>query len=318
MDASGRAETPKDRVTVVTQTRVRPQFETEFAAWQERMNDTTAMQPGFLESKAMPPRPPEQVDWVILQRFADAPHALAWLNSAERLARLNEASAYLVGNDDVHLIRDGETAGLSAPISAIIATRIKPGKEEEYRRWERRIAAAQARAPGFQGYRFELPIPGVQEEFLAIVRFDTEEHLNAWLDSPVRAGLVAEAVPLTDEMHARIVRSGFEQWFPAEQGPQPPIWKQNMIVLLMLYPVVFLFGLLVHAPLLIGRLGLPFALALFLGNAASVLLLNVLVPWASGRFAWWLRARRMKTDAAGVALLAALYGAMIAAFVALG
>ena len=62
-----------------------------------------------------------------------------------------------------------------------------------------------------------------------------------------------------------------------------------MLVLLLLYPVVFLFGILVQTPLLIGRAGLPFAIALFIGNVVSVVLLNYLVPWTSARFSWWLQ-----------------------------
>ena len=56
----------------------------------------------------------------------------------------------------------------------------------------------------------------------------------------------------TEEFHARIVRTGFDQWFPvAARGTAPPaVWKKNMLVLLMLYPVVFLFGLMVQTPLL--------------------------------------------------------------------
>jgi hypothetical protein len=50
--------------------------------------------------------------------------------------------------------------------------------------------------------------------------------------------------------------------------------RQNMLVLLMLYPVVFLFGYFVQNPLLIGRAALPFAVALFIGNVMSVVLLN--------------------------------------------
>ena len=60
-----------------------------------------------------------------------------------------------------------------------------------------------------------------------------------------------------------------------------PAWKQDMVVLLLLYPIVFLFGTFVQTPWLMGRLGLPFPVALFLGNGASVLLLNGLVPWVS-------------------------------------
>jgi uncharacterized protein len=62
-----------------------------------------------------------------------------------------------------------------------------------------------------------------------------------------------------------------------------------MLVLLMLYPVVFLFGYFVQTPYLTGRAALPFAIALFIGNIASVLLLTYLVPWVSERFAWWLQ-----------------------------
>ena len=62
-----------------------------------------------------------------------------------------------------------------------------------------------------------------------------------------------------------------------------------MIVLLVLYPVVFLFSFFVQSPFLSGRAGLPFGAALFIGNVVSVLLLTYLVPWTSERFSWWLQ-----------------------------
>ena len=81
-----------------------------------------------------------------------------------------------------------------------------------------------------------------------------------------------------------------------------------MIVLLMLFPVVFLFGYLVQVPLLQMRLGIPFAVALLIGNIASVVLLNWLVPWTSNRFDWWLSASAPApkvTDAAGAIMIGA-------------
>ena len=54
-----------------------------------------------------------------------------------------------------------------------------------------------------------------------------------------------------------------------------------MLVLLALYPVVFLFGAWVQTPLLMERAKIPFWLALFIGNVVSVVLLNWLVPWGS-------------------------------------
>ena len=138
----------------------------------------------------MPPSPPAQVDWVILQRFASTATAVAWLNSEQRLKRVQGAAPMLVGRDDVHIVNDGDAGVLPAPASAVISTRIKPGQEPAYRAWEQRIAAAQSKAPGFQGYRFEPPMPGVQDDWLAILRFDTEANLQAWLDSPERQKLL--------------------------------------------------------------------------------------------------------------------------------
>jgi antibiotic biosynthesis monooxygenase (ABM) superfamily enzyme len=305
--------------TIITQTCVRAEATEAFARWQDATGNIVAGFPGFIKQTVMPPSPPEQVDWVILQRFASAPNALAWLNSAERMKRVNEAAAMLVGRDDIHVVNDGGAGALPAPVSAVISTRIKPGQEAAYRRWEQRIAAAQSKAPGFQGYRFEPPIPGVQDDWLAIVRFDTDANLQAWLASPERHKLLEDARPFTEEFHARIARTGFDQWFPvgAGDGPPPAVWKQNMLVLLLLYPVVFLFGLFVQTPFLIGRAGLPFPVALFIGNVASVLLLNYLVPWTSLRFGWWLRPAGQnprRIDLIGTLLVVALYGLMVLAF----
>jgi antibiotic biosynthesis monooxygenase (ABM) superfamily enzyme len=313
------AGSSKDSVTIVTQTRVRPERADAFARWQSETAGVVASFPGFINQSIMPPHPPAQVDWVILQQFASTDAAVAWLNSSERTRRIQGAEPMLVGRDDVHIVSNGEAGVLPAPVSAVIATRVRPGQESGYRAWERRIAAAQSKAPGFQGYRFEPPLPGVQEDWLAIVRFDNEANLQAWLDSPERKTLLDEATPFIEEFHARIARTGFEQWFPAASAgaARAPAWKQNMLVLLMLYPVVFIFGALVQTPLLNERMHLPFAIALFVGNVISVLLLNYLVPWTGNRFAWWLDPsgrHPTRTTLAGTALLIVLYAAMVLAF----
>ncbi len=306
---------PSSAVTIVTQTRVLPGFEEAFAVWQEQTSASIAALPGFLGQTLMRPSPPAQVDWVILQRFESSAAAIAWLNSPARLARIAGAQSMLVGRDDVHIVPDGASGVLPA---AVISTRIKPGQELAYRAWEQRIASAQTRAPGFQGYRFEPPIPGVQDDWLSILRFDSEENLQAWLNSPERKALLAEAEPFTEEFHARIARSGFDQWFAggSAKGPPPAVWKQNMIVLMLLYPVVYLFGIAVQNPVLMGWAGLAFPVALFIGNVVSVALLNYLVPWASGRFGWWLSpaAPARGVDLRGAAIIATIYAALLAVF----
>jgi uncharacterized protein len=308
--------TPPSGVTIVTQTRTAEGAEASFARFQSDISVAIATQPGFIEQSVLPPNPPVQVDWVILQRFVTAEHAVAWLHSEAREKLLASARSYLVGPDDVHLLREGQVGALPAPVSMVITTKVTPGREDEFQRWELRIAAEQARAPGFSGYRLEPPIPGVQEDFVAILRFETNAMLQAWMDSPKRAALLAEAQPFTAEVRTRVVQAGFAQWF-TPKGEGPPAWKQNMVVLLMLYPVVFLFGLCVQNPLLIKTWGLPFWLALFVGNVASVILLNWLVPWASRRFAWWLKPQSRAppwTKWAGIAAVVGLYCVIMASF----
>jgi antibiotic biosynthesis monooxygenase (ABM) superfamily enzyme len=304
-------------VTIVTQTRVLPGKEEAFAEWQRGMSEAIAKHAGFLQQTLIPPSPPTQQDWVILQRFTDSEAATAWLSSVTRLERVTQVQPLLANPDDVHLVQDSGAGVLPAPVSAVIATRIKPGTEAAFRAWEQKIASVQSKAKGFQGYRFEPPVHGVQEDWLAILRFDSEANLQAWLDSPERQKLLEEAAPLIDEFHARIARTGFDQWFPSSAGQTAPAWKQNMLVLLMLYPVVALFGVFVQTPYLLRWAGLPFMTALFLGNIVSVTLTSYLVPWISTRLSWWLQpggANRRKLDLAGTGLVVFLYALMVAVF----
>jgi antibiotic biosynthesis monooxygenase (ABM) superfamily enzyme len=90
----------------------------------------------------------------------------------------------------------------------------------------------------------------------------------------------------------------------------PAAWKMNMIVLMLIYPIVFLFSLFVQTPILMARLHFPFWFALFIGNIVSVLILDRLVPWTSRRLDWWLRplgVDKGSTVLAGAGLIVALY-----------
>jgi antibiotic biosynthesis monooxygenase (ABM) superfamily enzyme len=308
-------------VSIVTQTSVRPERAEDFARWQGETSTIVATFPSFIEQRLLPPNPPLQVDWVILQRFETLAGAQAWLASPQRQKRIEGVGPLLVGRDDVHVVQDDASAARIAPVSAVISTRVKPGMETEYRAWERKVAAAQSRAPGLQGYRFEPALPGVQEDHVAVLRFDSQANLDAWLNSAERKKLVEEAAPFTAEFHTRMAHSGFEQWFRDAAPPGgPPLaaWKMNMIVLLTLYPVVFLWSVWFGLPILATKLQMNFALALFIGNVFSVSATAFLVPWTSRYvLAWWFPsspAGSWRTSALGAAAVLAGYAAMVFVF----
>jgi uncharacterized protein len=318
--AAPESTAPASPVTLVTQTRVAPGHEQEFAAWQHQVNDTLSHFPGFLDHAIIPPNPPVQVDWVISQRFTSADAARAWLQSDQRLQLLNTIQPLLVGQDDVHIFADDRGPKLAAPVTAVISMRVKPGQEAAYQDWQRRIAAVEATFPGFSGYRLEPPVPGVQDDWTSMVRFDSDAHLDAWLNSPERQRLLEETPLFGVEYHTRKMVTGFDSWFTGGQqaGAAPPAsWKQNMIVLLVLYPTVFLFGFLIGNPVLM-RQGLPFWLVLFIGNAVSTVLLGYyFVPWMSRALSWWLypaAASAPRANWAGTALVVGLYALCLLAF----
>lgn len=306
-------------VTLVTQTRVLPERAEEFARWQEQVSAVVAQADGFLDQTLMPPAPPVQLDWVIVQRFASADAARAWLQSPAREALLGEVQPLLVGPVDIHLFDGDSPHPPAAPVSVVIATTLAPGQEAAFQSWQRRVAAVESTFAGFQGYKLEPPVAGVQDDWVTVLRFDSDEHLDAWLNSDARKQLLQEGEAFDAQTHLRKVRNGFDAWFATgtAAGSRAPGWKMNMLVLLMLYPVVFLFGTWVSDPLLLGR-GVPFWLALFIGNMVSVPLVgSVLVPWISRVFGWWLQpaaGRGERVTRMGIALLLLLYGASLLIF----
>ena len=75
--AAGSQALAAGTVTVVTQTQVRSDSFDAFARWQDQTSAAVAAFPGFIQQTVIPPTPPSQVDWVILQRFAGTASAVA-------------------------------------------------------------------------------------------------------------------------------------------------------------------------------------------------------------------------------------------------
>ena len=208
---------------------------------------------------------------------------------------------------------------MSDSVSIVTQTCVKPESAEAFARWQGETSTVITNFPGFIEQRLMPPKPPLQIDWVILQRFASRDDAQRWLASPERHKLIAEAEPLTDEFHTRTVRAGFEQWFrEAGAGAAPlPVWKMDMLVLLMLYPIVFLFGVFVATPFLINRLALPFAISLFLGNIVSVGLTGFLVPWVANRFGWWLHpkgSQPLRTHLLGAGIIAAMYAIMVVAF----
>ncbi len=295
--------------TAVISIPVTPGGESAFLRWQSEINDVAGSFPGFLGSETIQPSSSDS-DFVVIVRFGSAQELSAWMNSPERAEVMRgrpsevagaEAASVVIGSSDVHA---------PEPVTALIRDRVTPGHEASYRDWQRRMRALMAKQPGYLGANVQEPIPGLQPEWLIMARFDSEEHLAAWLRSDARARMLAEAAPAIARTETKRARTSFDGWFRFDDDQPPPsAWQQSALVLLTLFPIVALEIKFLN-PLLAW---IPFAPAVFLGNAISVTLTGfLLVPWAVRGFAWWLepgtsRSRRWL----GVALIVGLYALSI-------
>ena len=200
-------------------------------------------------------------------------------------------------------------------VTEIITVSVKPGMEEAYRDWVDRIRQVEARFPGYQGLQLQPPIPGLQDNWVSLLRFDTSEHLNAWLESDARRDALREVEPFIDKREQQVA-TAFSGWFTFGDSPGqvPPSWKQSMIVLLTLYPIVMLEQMFLN-PLLHS---LDMAEAIFIGNLLSVAATGfLLIPLALRAFEWWLLPRSsdsLRVEAAGIGLIVGLYALSIVVF----
>ncbi|NNC81842.1 MAG: hypothetical protein HKN94_17000 [Acidimicrobiales bacterium] len=82
--------------------------------------------------------------------------------------------------------------------TVIVARTALRGRERDFERWLRQITDIAARQPGHIGSDIQSPGPQHPDEWTIIYQFADQRLLDKWIDSPVRAQLLAEGVLLTE------------------------------------------------------------------------------------------------------------------------
>ncbi len=140
--------------------------------------------------------------------------------------------------------------------TVVIHHRIREGREAEYDHWLNEIGPLCRTYPGHLDYHIIRPIPGLTKNYTVVIRFETCEHLRAWMESSDRQRLLEKAKSLLDEGKYTI-RSGLDFWFapPDEDVKVPVQWKQFLVTWSAIYPLVLLATSLGIPALL--KLGVP-------------------------------------------------------------
>lgn len=272
--------------------------------WQAQVVAAAQKFPEFRDSEQFEQVPGVQDRWILVLRFQTDQGLSQWLESDVR-RQLMQSGAPLSPRQEV-ITGPGSSV---RPVTLIIPTRVPGERVEEFRAWQAELNALERTFPGFIESRLIEPVAG--QEWTIVMRFDSKEHVEAWLQSEQRQAVMAKMDGALHGQSRRLVVD-FGGWFEAAPDDvRPPNWKQMLSVLVAIYPVVMLTMLYLDPRL--NWLHMPLYLAVLRDNLLSCCLLTWLImPRLTGSLSFWLQPRPKQPswwEPAGTALVVALLAA---------
>jgi hypothetical protein len=134
------------------------------------------------------------------------------------------------------------------PVTVVFSWRAKPGKEREFSGWAKALTSVATRFAGSLGATVIHEVGS--RDFHIVEQFVNRAALQRWLDSRERAQLYEQVRDIAEARTAVQQRTGLETWFhvPSHAGETmrpPPRWKQWLVSLIAVYPIVLLFQMYV-------------------------------------------------------------------------
>jgi antibiotic biosynthesis monooxygenase (ABM) superfamily enzyme len=268
----------------------------EFRAWMNSLAEGSPLADGYLGTKvATTPLDGGGTLWEFTYRFSSVAARETWRASVDRDALAGTAPDIF---DATPTEEASEDVGESRT-SMVITEWVPPVRLDQWRGAQAELNSAAAASPGFSSVEVFEP-SGESNVWTTILTFRTPADLEAWKSSPVRASILARGADFT-KSDVRVQPAGSGSWFSISSAPsfRTPTWKQAMVVLAVLYPLVTAYnltignwvgkGLSIGGVQIIEGAGLPFPAVIFLGNLVGTILLTwVVMPFATRIMAWWL------------------------------
>ena len=269
--------------TVIVARRALPGRERDLERWLRRLVARAAEAPGYVDAEVQPPNELHPDEWVVVYRFADQRTLARWMESSERSAMMASGADLVDGPAREQVVA---LAPHSDRVTAVSSVRVKPDEMAAFRALHGEILVALSSSAGFLRADLFEPVEGVQDETVVVLAFDSREHLDQWLASPERAGILGEMERHSDGERTVNVVGGFAGWFTPLGGADVRRWKSAVTVLAAIVPVSLLYTLLrislfpdLHA-----------AVATVIGNVVGIVVLTWLaMPWLTRRLDGWLR-----------------------------
>jgi antibiotic biosynthesis monooxygenase (ABM) superfamily enzyme len=181
------------------------------------------------------------------------------------------------------------TKGSPAETVAFIVThKVRTGEEERYEAWLAAIFIASSGFSGYLGREIFRPSDG-SRKYTSVVRFDSQDSLNAWAESETRKSFVSKVHDLLEQGDQVEIRSGIDFWFTPEGVKPPKLWKQFVLTVSAVYPLSLIIPLFL-SPLgkLVPVLGNEFVAAFLMAGILTGMLTFVIMPPYTRLMKQWL------------------------------
>lgn len=181
----------------------------------------------------------------------------------------------------------------SGPVTLVISELVEPSKVDDYEAWTKGINRDAKQFEGFLGVEVIRPRDHAHPEYVVIIKFESYDRLRRWLISPTYRAWMDQSYGLIAARSQQQLPSGLELWFTLPNArlgttatlPSPPYYKQVVLGVLAVYPLILLANRLL-GPLLRG---LPSLLGLFISVIfVSALLTYPVMPLLSKGLEFWL------------------------------
>lgn len=177
----------------------------------------------------------------------------------------------------------------SGPVTTVVSRRVKPDRRSEYEDWLSRLLAD---ASAFEGYLgadvHRPPADSADPTYTSVFRFESLEQLQTFERSDMRRRYADE---VSDHVLADAVwdtHTGLELWFAPPPGtvvPQPIRWRMALVLGLVVYVLVLIFGTAASATL--GGVPAPLRLLLVI-TVEIVLMTYVILPRVTRLLSSWI------------------------------
>src|SRR2546423_9758132 len=100
-----------------------------------------------------------------------------------------------------------------ARISSVVVQVVPADRVQRFLECQRGLTRAAEGFPGYRGTELYPPADDRQQEWVAVVHYDSQQSLKGWIDSPVRAEWVKTLQDEIGSFQLKTLPTGFGAWF---------------------------------------------------------------------------------------------------------